>query len=126
MDLNNLYSPVYSPGKHVLLDLWGVTQKVTELNFVEDVLRKAAIACGATILEVKLHSFGENSGLTGVAILAESHITIHTWPEIDFCAIDIFMCGKCDASNAVEPLKKMLQPSKVEMTEHFRGQAKSK
>ena len=92
MDPKNLYSP----GKHILLDLWGVTEQTTQLNFVEDVLRKAANACGATILEVKLHSFGENSGLTGVVILAESHMTIHTWPEMDFCAIDIFMCGECD------------------------------
>ncbi|MDA9817840.1 adenosylmethionine decarboxylase [Flavobacteriaceae bacterium] len=110
----------HSPGKHILLDLWGA-QKITEINFIEKALIEAVKACGSTILETKLHSFGENSGVTGVVILAESHISIHTWPEIDFCAIDVFMCGNCDAQKAIEPLRKFFKPTRTRITEHFRG-----
>lgn len=95
---------VYTPGKHILLDFWGA-KKTTKLDFIKEALTETAKSCNATILETKFHSFSDGGGITGVVILAESHITIHTWPEIDFCAIDIFMCGNCDAENAVEPLK---------------------
>ena len=110
----------YAPGKHVLLDFWGA-QKITELGFVEKALIEVATQCKATILETKMHSFGEGGGITGVVILAESHISIHPWPEIDFCAIDVFMCGSCDAANAIEPLKKLFNPDKVVIHEYRRG-----
>lgn len=110
----------YSPGKHVLLDFWGA-KKITDIKFIENAFKEVADICNASILEIKLHSFGENSGITGVAILEESHMSIHTWPEINFCAIDVFMCGKCDASNAIEPLKKIFNPDKVKLKEYSRG-----
>ncbi len=110
----------YAPGKHVLLDFSGAIH-LTDVAHIERALRKAAAACSATVLEIKLHSFGEGGGVTGVALLAESHISIHTWPEINFIALDVFVCGSCDASLAIEPLKEMFQPTQANIREVVRG-----
>jgi S-adenosylmethionine decarboxylase len=110
----------YAPGNHILLDFSGA-QHLTDADYIEHALRKAAEACGAMILDIKLHSFGEGGGVTGVALLAESHISIHTWPETGFIALDVFMCGNCDARKAVEPLKELFQPQKMNIREYRRG-----
>lgn len=110
----------YAPGKHVLLDFSGA-RNLTDVAYIESALRKAATACNATILEIKLHSFGEDGGVTGVALLAESHISIHTWPEMNFVALDVFVCGSCDASLAIKPLQQMFQPTKTNIKEVMRG-----
>ncbi len=110
----------YAPGNHVLLDFFGA-KHLTDIMYIEKALRKAANACAATILEIKLHSFGEDGGVTGVAILAESHISIHTWPEDDFVALDIFVCGSCDANLAIKPLEKLFQPTRTNIKEVMRG-----
>ena len=54
------------------------------------------MATGATILHGHFHHFGPNSGVSGVLVLAESHVSIHTWPERDYAALDIFVCGDCN------------------------------
>jgi len=113
-------SVMASPGKHVLIDFWGA-KGLQDSEFIEQAMRKAAAVCGATVLKVNLHEFGDGGGITGVAILAESHITIHTWPEIGFAALDVFMCGDCDPSNASTPLVNMFKPSRMTITEINRG-----
>lgn len=121
--MNEIASSVgdaYPPGVHVLLDLWQA-KHLCDSIFIENALRQAAEACGATVLDVRLHQFGTSGGITGVALLAESHISIHTWPETGFAAIDIFMCGVCDARNAVEPLQSLFAPARVESTTVARG-----
>ncbi|MCK5295713.1 MAG: adenosylmethionine decarboxylase [Alphaproteobacteria bacterium] len=109
-----------TPGKHLLIDFWG-SRFCADKKVIEKALKTAAETCGATILKINLHEYGEGFGITGVAILAESHISIHTWPEISYIALDVFMCGDCDASGAVEPLKKIFEPKEVKISEHFRG-----
>jgi len=108
------------PGKHILIDYWGA-QGLQDAIFIEKAMRAAAQACGATVLQVNLHQFGDGCGITGAAMLAESHITIHTWPEIEFAALDIFMCGECDPSNAIAPLAELFLPQKSTVTEVNRG-----
>ncbi|MGE4339644.1 MAG: adenosylmethionine decarboxylase [Pigmentiphaga sp.] len=110
----------YAPGLHLLIDFWGADQP-TDLHQVEFLLREAAEACGARVLEVRLHSFGDAGGVTGVAILAESHISLHTWPEHDFIALDIFLCGDRDAAPALKVLKSGLSPKHVNVSEIRRG-----
>jgi S-adenosylmethionine decarboxylase len=78
-------------------------------------------ACNATLLHIHLHHFGENEGVSGVAVLAESHISIHTWPERGFAAIDIFMCGACDPTRALPILKAAFQPETFNVSESRRG-----
>jgi S-adenosylmethionine decarboxylase len=109
-------------GKHLLMDLYGASG-LTDGDFIEKTLRAAAKVCGATVLNAQLHHFGENLGVTGVVLLAESHISIHTWPENDFAAIDLFMCGNCDPEKAIEPLKAAFAPEKVNLSCHNRGMA---
>lgn len=110
----------YAPGTHILLDFFGIKNS-NDVEFIRETLLEAAKACKATVLDIKLHSFGENNGITGVALLAESHISIHTWPENEFAAIDVFMCGNCDATQAIEPLEKMFKPKKSSIKEIQRG-----
>jgi S-adenosylmethionine decarboxylase len=79
-------------GTHLLLDFWGA-KELADQKGIDEALREAAQACGATLIETKLHQFGDRGGVTGVALLAESHISIHTWPESGYAALDIFVCG---------------------------------
>lgn len=80
-------------GQHLVADLVDAA-RLDDAAFVEQCLVAAAAAAGATLLEVRLHSFGQGQGVTGVALLAESHISIHTWPEHGTACVDIFMCGR--------------------------------
>ena len=107
-------------GGHLLLDLWGA-QGLTDPAGVESALRTAAEACGATILHSHMHQFGEGGGVSGVVVLAESHISIHTWPEKDFAAVDVFMCGACDPYRALPILKQAFGAETVQLSEHRRG-----
>ena len=111
-----------APGLHLLLDFWG-GRHARDPQAIEAALKAAATACGAEVLNVMLHSFGGEAGVTGVALLAESHISIHTWPETDYIALDVFVCGSCDAHKAVEVLLARFQPSRYEISEHRRGAA---
>ena len=81
-------------GVHLLADLHGVDPALLrDAAFIDALLRRAAEAAGARILHGHFHVFGDGGGVTGVLLLAESHISIHTWPESGFAAADIFMCG---------------------------------
>ena len=107
-------------GIHLLIDLAGASN-LDDLETVEAALRKSAIVSGATILNVDLHHFQPNGGVSGVVVLSESHISIHTWPERNFAALDIFMCGDCNPYNAIKVLKEAFSPATVNLTEHRRG-----
>lgn len=112
--------PVVAPGLHLLLDFWGC-RHLRDLAGIAKTLRAAAAAAGATVLDVQLHSFGETAGVTGVAILAESHISIHTWPEIDYVALDVFVCGHLDANKAADVLVEYFAPARQNIGAHRRG-----
>ena len=105
---------------HVLAEFWGA-RHLDDVDVIEDAVRTAAEAAGATVLHVYLHRFSSTGGVSGVAVLAESHISIHTWPERDFAAIDIFMCGACDPYKAVPVLRRALAPTSMQVSEHKRG-----
>ena len=79
-------------GRHLIAELHGCSG-LTDIGLIERALTDAAAAAGATLLDIKLHAFGPGQGVTGVALLAESHISIHTWPEHGYAAVDIFLCG---------------------------------
>lgn len=106
-------------GLHLLLDLVEA-ENLTDKELIETALRNAARASGATELHCHLHQFG-NGGVSGVLILAESHISIHTWPEAAFAAIDIFMCGQCDPYNAIEVFRDAFSPVSIQLNEQKRG-----
>jgi S-adenosylmethionine decarboxylase len=110
----------FAPGLHLLVDFWEC-RGLRDAEGIERVLREAAAACGATVLSVMLHNFGESGGITGVALLAESHISIHTWPETGYAALDLFMCGRCDPRGALPVLEAWFSPGSTRVTEHQRG-----
>lgn len=103
---------VHAPsGTHVLADLSGIAaEKLGSCAELESLLRAAAEAAHARVLFSHFHGFGEGLGVTGVVLLAESHITIHTWPECGFAAADIFMCGSAQPELALTLIKSALQP----------------
>jgi len=88
-------------GKHIIIDCKGEHAHLSETE-LESILSRAAVAAGASILSSHFHRFGPQMGITGVLVLAESHITVHTWPEHNYAAFDVFLCGDCQAEIAVE------------------------
>lgn len=107
-------------GAHLILDFWGA-KKLDDLKLMEETLRDCVTRCGATLLHIHLHHFTPNRGITGVAVLAESHISVHTWPERDFAAFDIFMCGQTRPEEAISILIRAFSPKKVNISEQLRG-----
>ena len=80
-------------GKHCILELYDCdSQKLDDEAFLRDTITSAAKQAGATLLQLISHRF-EPQGVTGLALLAESHISIHTWPESGYAAVDVFTCG---------------------------------
>ena len=108
-------------GQHVVADLWGVKNMINSSKEMEEVLFKAAKAASATPLEVISYEFKPH-GVTSVVLLAESHISVHTWPELNHIAIDAFTCGThTKPKKAVEYLKKIFKPTKTRLLEFKRG-----
>ncbi|NHZ35431.1 adenosylmethionine decarboxylase [Massilia sp. CCM 8692] len=99
-------------GIHLLADFHGVDPALlTTSADIDALLRAGAQAAGARILHSHFHSFGEAMGVTGVLLLAESHISIHTWPEYGFAAADIFMCGDAQPQLALRVIELALKPA---------------
>ena len=107
-------------GTHLILDLWDA-EGLDNLELMESAMREAVITCGATLLHVHLHHFTPSYGISGVAVLAESHISVHTWPERNFAAFDIFMCGDARPELAIPVLKRAFNPGRINISEHLRG-----
>lgn len=107
-------------GSHLLIDIWGA-ERLDDLPHVEETLAEAVRATGATLLNLDLHHFSPNNGVSGVAVLAESHMSIHTWPELGYAALDVFVCGGCDPHKAVPVLRRAFQPTNIQLSEHKRG-----
>jgi S-adenosylmethionine decarboxylase len=109
-------------GTHLIIDLWGA-EGLDDLDHVEAALKACVEASGATLLHIHLHHFTPNQGISGVAVLAESHISIHTWPENGYAALDVFMCGDARPHAAIEVLREAFRPDRLAVEEHLRGRA---
>ena len=107
-------------GQHIILDIWGA-DGLTEIEHIEKAFAAMAEAASATLLKMQFHHFGEGCGITGVALLAESHISIHSWPEYNYAAIDIFMCGDSDIQRAIPVVKEYFTPASMQVTHLSRG-----
>lgn len=111
--------PPYA-GKHYIVDFWGA-QYLDDVQQLEQALKEAARVANAVLLHIHLHRFPSGGGVTGVALLAESHISVHTWPETQFAAFDIFMCGASKPEKALDYLTQAFQPSRSNVKELLRG-----
>jgi len=113
-------------GTHIVCELSGCsTQALTDVDAVREMMVGAANASRATIMEVAFHRF-EPQGVSGVVVLAESHISIHTWPETGYAAMDFYTCGDhTDPWLACEFAAKALRATSMLTTEVKRGIAQS-
>jgi S-adenosylmethionine decarboxylase len=84
---------LHALGRHLLVELHGCQpEQLKRVEDVKEILVGAARACGATIVDVAFHEFNP-FGVSGVVVIAESHLSVHTWPEHRYAAVDIFTCG---------------------------------
>lgn len=107
-------------GSHLIIDLWDA-QHLDDVDVIEMTFRRAIKEAGATLLHMHFHEFTENGGISGVAVLAESHISIHTWPERGYAAVDVFMCGGAEPHKVVPILKHAFNAGRVSLSEQMRG-----
>ena len=107
-------------GLHLIAEFWGA-KAIENKKELKKILIEAAKKSGSASLEVVIHKF-KPRGITGVIVLAESHLSVHSWPEIDYLAIDIFSCGKkATPEKALEYLRKKFRPKRVEVRLIRRG-----
>jgi S-adenosylmethionine decarboxylase len=111
-------------GAHLIVDLYGA-ERLDDVDHIEATLRRCVDAAGATLLHIHLHHFEPNGGVSGVAVLAESHISIHSWPERSYAALDIFMCGNAEPDKCVPVLRQAFNPGRVAVSELLRGKSTS-
>jgi S-adenosylmethionine decarboxylase proenzyme len=109
-------------GRHLILEIWDADPHLLDdVHALEQLLLQAARAANATVIQSVFHHFSPY-GVSGVVVIAESHLTIHTWPEYRYAAIDIFTCGpKMDLEAAVEVIAAGLGGRMVQL-EISRGQ----
>jgi S-adenosylmethionine decarboxylase len=109
-------------GKHVLLELKDCNREIlNDLSFLKTLLPDAATQAGAAVLGDSFHKFNPH-GVSGVVVIAESHVSIHTWPEHGYAAVDIFSCGtRVDTDIAAQTIIKALQSKNHSIIEIQRG-----
>ncbi|MBQ4837691.1 adenosylmethionine decarboxylase [Pseudoalteromonas luteoviolacea] len=111
---------VHPLGQHIIVDIFDASNLMGEQN-IEDMMIDCANAANATILKTHVHPFEMNGGVSGMIILAESHISIHTWPEYNFAAMDIFMCGDAQPQLCLPVIEQYFQPGKMVINDLTRG-----
>jgi S-adenosylmethionine decarboxylase len=110
-------------GTHLIVDLFGA-KNIDNEETIQKAIREIIRATRATLLHQFFHRF-EPQGITGMACLAESHISVHTWPESGFAAFDIYMCGTAQPERAIPILQSHFQPERVRVQNIHRGGAKA-
>jgi S-adenosylmethionine decarboxylase len=110
-------------GRHVLTEFYGCDRRIlNDVELIREHMEQASRIAGATIVQSVFHLFNPH-GVSGVVVIAESHMAIHTWPEYGYAAIDLFTCGEdVDPWKAYLYLKEMLSAVHVSTMEMKRGQ----
>lgn len=109
-------------GRQILVEFYDCDQsKINDVSYIENSLIQATKASKATIISHNFHKFSPY-GISGVVVIAESHVTIHTWPEYNYAAVDIFTCGDTiDPWIIQEELKDYFESKSVSSMEMKRG-----
>ncbi|MGO8881832.1 MAG: adenosylmethionine decarboxylase [Desulfomonilaceae bacterium] len=109
-------------GIHLLIELCSCNrQKLDDMGYLERIMAQAAEVAGATVLKTAFQNFNPQ-GVSGVVVIAESHLTIHTWPEYGYAAIDIFTCGsRVDPWKAAVYLRQELEAVDMQVRDFQRG-----
>ena len=107
-------------GTHILVDFYDC-RRLGEIQFLKDLIIAAVVESGATILHTHFQEFNPQ-GLTGVVVVAESHLSFHTWPEHRYLSLDFFTCGDAVKSElAISIVEQGLNPGRVSRTVLVRG-----
>ena len=109
-------------GRHVIAELYGCDRDlINDHEFIEESMLRAAETAGAHVIRSVFHKFNPH-GVSGVVVIAESHFTIHTWPDYGYCALDIFTCGDLiDNHSALSYLKEQFKAANTSVVEMSRG-----
>lgn len=108
-------------GRHLLVELHGCsTDKLDDKQTIEALMTKAARDAGATVVGTLFHTFAPQ-GVSGVVVVEESHLSIHTWPEHGYAAVDMFTCGECQPERARDVLARGLDADRAEILLVERG-----
>lgn len=103
-------------GKHFLLNLYGCSSSLlNDERFLVDLIENAAVASGATILKTVFHKF-DPQGITAICLLSESHISVHSWPEENKAALDIYTCGSANPKIGCDIVIEQLKPTEYKLT----------
>ncbi|MGG4268539.1 adenosylmethionine decarboxylase [Peribacillus simplex] len=108
-------------GRHVISELWGCDfEKLNNIDLIEQIFVDAALKSGAEVREVAFHKFAPQ-GVSGVVIISESHLTIHSFPEHGYASIDVYTCGNLDPNIAADYIAEALNAQTRENVELPRG-----
>ncbi len=123
LPLQQPHHPAGYLGRHLLAEFYECNPNIlNNCELIEEQMQQAALACGATIVQSNFHTFSPY-GVSGVVIIAESHLAIHTWPEFGYAAVDLFTCGEtCDPKVAYEFLKNAFRAGSAHYSELKRGE----
>jgi S-adenosylmethionine decarboxylase len=107
-------------GLHLLIDLWEA-ERLNDLALMRSVFTDCVAASGATLRSLDLFQFADSGGIAGIAMLTQSHISVHSWPEHSYGAFDVFVCGKALPYPILPVLDRAFRPKQIQVTEHKRG-----
>ena len=108
-------------GKHLIVDAWACSRDLlNNLAYIERAVLEAVSAGGGTLIDIRVHQFSPQ-GVTVNAMLAESHINVHTWPELGYFAADVFFCGTGNPERALESLVAAFDPQQTRISTIERG-----
>lgn len=110
-------------GRHLLLDLFGCpAELLNDAELLRELLTRAAEEARAHVVAQVFHPFSPH-GVTGVLVIQESHLSVHTWPEEGYAAFDFYTCGEADAERALTAIARALAAHRAELVEVRRGEA---
>lgn len=108
-------------GRHVIAELWQCDfDKLNDMDYIEQTFVDAALKSGAEVREVAFHKFAPQ-GVSGVVIISESHLTIHSFPEHGYASVDVYTCGDLDPTVAAKYIAEALGSTSSELVEIPRG-----
>ena len=110
-------------GTHLIIDLFGA-KRLDDLKHIKETLKRCVEVAGATLLHIHLHRFAQNGGISGVAVLSEGHISLHSWPERGNAALDVFMGGDANPHAAIDAAEQAFKPARMALKKHLRAGAK--
>jgi S-adenosylmethionine decarboxylase len=109
---------------HLIIDLLGA-QRLDDLQHIEETLRRCVAEAGARLLQIHLHRFMPNGSISGVAVLAEGHMSLHSWPHARSASLHVFMGGEAAPEHSLAALKHAFSPVKAVVRKHPLGEGRS-